>query len=131
MKALSHPSVIDPKLSLIKGLDVIGVTRTNGTLTIELRSKTPMRRFTVTAAKTLCVKEFDEGDALSYLEGLRIGVYCSEKSDLLDWFNSARSPLDPVAGLAHYILVSSDTIIEWLATTKPTVEATSESVASP
>jgi hypothetical protein len=121
MQALTNLLAVISDLSEVAGLDVIDVNRTHGTLEIDLTSRRLKKGFTVTAEKTVCVREFDEGDAMTYLPELRGGVYVCEKSDLLDWFAFSRSPLDAIHGLRHWILVSSDTVIEWLSTTEPTI----------
>lgn len=121
MQALSNLASVGADLFAVNGLDIARVDRNHGTLKIELAGKKSARSFALTAERTLCVREFDEGDAISYLSGLRSGLYFCAKSDLLDWFSSARSPLDKIEGLGHYILISSDTVIEWLSTAKPTV----------
>lgn len=121
MEALTNLLAVNSDLAEVAALDVFDVNRTHGTLKIDLTSRKSNKRFTITAEKTVCVREFDEGDAMTYLPELRGGVYVCEKSDLLDWFSFSRSPLDAIHGLRHWVLLSSDTVIEWLSISEPTI----------
>jgi hypothetical protein len=121
MQPLSNMSSIFRDMSVPTQFDVTGVNRTHGTLTVCIESERPKLSYTVIGEKTLCIREFDEGDALTYLDGLRTGLYVCKNSDLLDWFSFSRSPLQPIHGLCHYVLVTSDTVIEWLSTVEPSV----------
>lgn len=71
------------------------------------------------SVECLGYRKFGEHDLLLYLPDVLFGVYCTKESAFLDWAAKA----NPIEGFLkewqHYIVVSVDSIFEYIGTSPP------------